>query len=71
METKVVAAKRAKLDQLVRDKDEYITQFRTQARALTSELEKDLAERAMKAKIDAMNPAEKQAMRAGLKAEKS
>ena len=71
METKTAVAKRAKLDQLVRDKDAYLVQFRSQARLLTSELEEDLAEGAMKSKIDAMNPAEKQAMRAGLEAEKS
>ena len=71
METKVAVAKRAKLDQLVRDKDEYISQFRKQASALTSELEKDLAERAIQATIADMNAAEKKAMRDGLEAEKS
>ncbi len=69
MKTKAFVARRARLDQLVRDKDEYIAQFRSQARVLTSELEEHLAEKAMQAKIDAMNPAEKQAMRAGLEAE--
>ncbi len=66
METKVAVAKRAKLDQLVRDKDEYIAQFRKQATALTSELEKDLSEKRVAAQIEAMNADERQAMLAGL-----
>ena len=71
METKVAVAKRAKLDQLVRDKDAYIDQFRTQARLLTSELEKDLSEKRVAAQIEDMNPDERQAMLAGLELEKS
>ncbi len=71
MKSKAFVAKRAKLDQLVRDKDEYIVQFRRQARLLTSELEEHLAEKAMEAKIASLNPAERKALLAGLQGEES
>ena len=69
MLTKEFAAKRAMLDQMVRDKDKYMAGFRGKARALTGELEVHLAEKKMQAKIESLSPAEKQAMLAGLQAE--
>lgn len=69
MLTKEYAAKRATLDQMIRDKDKYMAGFRDKARALTGELEGHLAEKKMETKIKSLSPAERQAMLAGLQAE--
>ena len=62
MESREYVAKQAKLDKLRRDKDQYLAEFRKQALELQSELEQYLAEEKIKAKVEAMSPAEKQAM---------
>lgn len=67
METKAYAAKRAQLEQLIREKDEYIAEFRKQALALRAELEAHDAEKAVKDKVKAMSPAERLAMADALK----
>ncbi len=66
MKTKEFAQKTATLEQLVREKDVFMQEFRDKARALTSELEKYLAQNRIQAQIEAMSPHERQAMQAGL-----
>ena len=66
MQTKEFVQKQATLDELTREKDRYMAEFRKKALSLTSDLEGHLAEKKMQAKIAAMSPAEKQAMSAGL-----
>ena len=66
MKTKEFVQKQATLEQLVRDKDAYLAQFRDRARALTSEIDQYLAENRVQTQIEAMSPEEQKAMRAGL-----
>ncbi len=62
MQTREFVAKQAKLEKLVRDKDDYLSQFRDQAKELTSEIEEYLAKESMQKKVEAMSPAQKKAM---------
>lgn len=66
METKEFVQKQSRLDQLVREKDNYMAEFRTQSIALTGEIEEHLADVKVQAQIEAMSPDERKAMRDGL-----
>jgi hypothetical protein len=66
METKDYVAKKAQLEDLIRQKDEYLAEFRKKALPLRAELEKHTAEKKVEAKVDAMSPAERQAMKEAL-----
>ena len=66
METKDYVAKKAQLEDLIRQKDAYMAEFRKKVLPLRAELEKHVAEEQVKAKVEAMSPAERQALKEAL-----
>ena len=67
METRDLAAKKNELASLIAKKDQYLSEFRDKARALTAEIDAAIAEQLVKEQIESLSPAEKVALEKALK----